>query len=138
MNSILTKRLDDFLENRKLISPLQIWFTKQARTSDHMFVLRMLIEKYTHDKNGKLYGCFIDFHKAFDRVIHTLTLYKLRTVDVSGIFYNIIKNMYVNNNLCVKMKSGFTQLFPSTIGVRPGDTLANLKSTVMTAALKLT
>ena len=123
-NTLLTKRLDNFLEQRKIISPLQIGFTKKARTSDHMFVLRTLIEKYTHDKNGKLYACFIDFHKAFDRVIHTLMLYKLRTIGVSGIVYNVIKNMYVNNNLCIKMKSGFTQFFPSTIGVRQGDTLS--------------
>ena len=123
-NTILTKRLDNFLEQKDLISPLQIGFTKKARTSDHMFVLRTLIEKYTHDKNGKLYACFIDFHKAFDRVIHILMLYKLRTVGVTGKFYNVIKNMYVNNKLCVKMKSGFTQMFPSTIGVRQGDTLS--------------
>ena len=89
-----------------------------------MFVLRTLIEKYSSGKNGKLYACFIDFHKAFDRVIHTLMLYKLRNVGVSGIFYNVIKNMYVSNNLCVKMKSGFTQLFLSTISVRQGDTLS--------------
>ena len=88
------------------ISPLQIGFTKKACTSDHMFVVR------------KLYACFIDFHKAFDRIFHTLMLYKLRIVGVSGIFYNVVKNMYVNNNLCVKMKSGFTYLFPSTLGVR--------------------
>ena len=123
-NTILTKRLDNFLEQKDLISPLQIGFTKKARTSDHMFVLRTLIEKYTHDKNGKLYACFIDFHKAFDRVIHILMLYKLRTVGVTGKFYNVIKNMYVNNKLCVKMKSGFAQMFPSTIGVRQGDTLS--------------
>ena len=71
-----------------------------------------------------MYECFIDFHKAFDRVIHTLLLYKLRNLGVSGNFYNVIKNMYVNNTLCVKMKSGFTQSFPSTIGVRRGDTLS--------------
>ena len=51
-------------------------------------------------------------------------LYKLRTVCVSGIVYNGVKNMYINNKLCVKMKSGFTHLFPSTLGVRKGDTLS--------------
>ena len=123
-NTILTKRLDNFLEEKKIITPLQIGFFKEARTSNHMFVLRTIIEKYTHEKKGKLYTCFIDFHKAFDRVIHALMLYKLRNVGVTGNFYNVIKDMYVNNKLCVKMKSGFTQLFPSTIGVRQGDTLS--------------
>ena len=32
--------------------------------------------------------------------------------------------MYANNSLSVKMKSGFTQPFPSNIGVRQGDTFS--------------
>ena len=89
-----------------------------------MFVLRTLIEKNSNGKNGTLYACFINFHKAFDRVIHTLMLYKLRCVGVLGIYYNVTKNMYVSSNLSIKMKSGFTQLFPSTIGAGQGDTLS--------------
>ena len=43
-NTILTKRLDTFLDSHKVISPMQIGFTKKTRTSDHTFVLRTLIE----------------------------------------------------------------------------------------------
>ena len=50
-NVILTKRLDNFLQDNSLINPVQIGFTKKARTADHMFVLRTLIEKYTKDKS---------------------------------------------------------------------------------------
>ena len=32
--------------------------------------------------------------------------------------------MYVDNNLSVKMRDGFTQSFMSTFGVRQGDTLS--------------
>ena len=76
-NAILTKRLDNFLQDNALINPVQIGFTKKTRTADHMFVLRTLIEKYTNDKRGKLVACFIDFRKAFDTVIHDIMLYKL-------------------------------------------------------------
>ena len=123
-NTILKRRLDKFLERHKVINPLQIRFAKKARTSDHMFVLRTLIEKYTKDRNAKLYACFIDFCKAFDRVIHPVLLYKLRKIGISGNFFSVIKDMYVNNFLNVKMKSGFTQPFASNIGVRQGDTLS--------------
>ena len=44
-NVILTKRFDNFLQDNALINR----FTKKARTDDHMFVLRTLIEKYTKD-----------------------------------------------------------------------------------------
>ena len=123
-NAILTKRLDDFLKDNALINPVQIGFTKKARTADHMFVLRTLIEKYTKDTCGKLFACFIDFRKAFDTVIHDIMLYKLLKIGISGNFYNTIKNMYRDNYLNVKMQNGFTQSFMSTIGVRQGDTLS--------------
>ena len=101
-NAILTKRLDTvFDKNDKEISPMQVGFTKKARTSDHMFVFRTLIEKYTKDYKGKLCTCFIDFRKAFDRVEHNILFYKLRQIGISRNFYNIIKDMYANNSLSV-------------------------------------
>ena len=105
--------LDDFLKDNALINPVQIGFTKKARTADHMFVLRTLIEKYTKDKCGKLFACFIDFRKAFDTVIHDIMLYKILKTGIAGNFYNVIKNMYVNNYLSVKMQDGFTHSFVS-------------------------
>ena len=88
---MLTKRFDESLERHKVINPVQKGFAKKARTSNNMFVLRTLIEKYTKDRNAKLYACFIDFHKAFDRVIHTLLLHKLRKIGSSGNFFRVIK-----------------------------------------------
>ena len=89
-----------------------------------MFVLRTLIEKYTKDYKGKLYTCFIDFWKAFERAEHNILFYNLRQIGISGNFYNIIKDTYANNSLSVKIKSDFTQSFPSNIGDRQGDTLS--------------
>ena len=123
-NVILTKRLDNFLQDNSLINPVQIGFTKKARTADHMFVLRTLIEKYTKDKSCKLFACFIDFRKAFDTVIHDIMLYKLIRIGIAGNFYNVIKDMYVGNYLSLKMHNGLTQSFLSNIGVRQGDTLS--------------
>jgi hypothetical protein len=51
-------------------NPSQIGFTKDSRPSDHMFVLKTLIDKYLHKKE-KLFACFVDFRKAFDTVAHT-------------------------------------------------------------------
>ena len=36
---------------------------KKARTSDHMFILKTIIDKYCNNKD-------VDFQKAFDTVIH--------------------------------------------------------------------
>ena len=51
-------------------------------------------------------------------------LYKLIKIGLAGNFYNVIKDMYVGNNLRVRMQSGFTHSFSSSIGICLGDTLS--------------
>ena len=51
-------------------------------------------------------------------------LYKLLKIGIAGNFYSVIRNMYKNNCLNVKMQNGFTQSFMSIIGARQGDTLS--------------
>ena len=67
---ILNSRLDKFLEDNKIIDNVQIGFTKNARTSNHMFVMKSIIDQCIDVNGGKLYSCFVDFRKAFDSVIH--------------------------------------------------------------------
>ena len=45
-NLILNHRLDNFLLENQIIHKTQIGFSKKARTSDHIFVLKCLINKY--------------------------------------------------------------------------------------------
>ena len=123
-NSVLNARLDNFLAENKVISKTQIGFQKQARTSDHMFVLRTLIEKYTHQSKARLFTCFIDFKKAFDSVLHQALFLKLQNLGVSGLFYNIIKDMYIGNELRIIIGNNLTEEFDSELGVRQGDTLS--------------
>ena len=123
-NSILNARLDNFLNENRVISKTQIGFQKQARTSDHMFVLRTLIEKYTYQSKARLFTCFIDFRKAFDSVLHQALFLKLQNLGISGLFYNIVKNMYLGNKLRIRIGNSLTEEFESELGVRQGDTLS--------------
>lgn len=49
-NTILNSRLDKFLTENNIISEYQIGFKKKSRTSDHIFVLKTLIDKYINKK----------------------------------------------------------------------------------------
>ena len=102
-NSILNTRLQNYLDSNNIINKVQIGFQPKARTSDHMFVLRTLIQKYTNNKS-KLYVCFINFSKAFDTVLHSALLYRLRQIDIKGPFYRVIKDMYMANSVCETSK----------------------------------
>ena len=121
---ILNMRLENFLYENKIIHDEQIGFTKDKRTTDHMFVLKTLVEKHTTKGSKPLYTCFVDFKGAFDSVWHTGLFYKLRKIGISDKFYSIIKNMYLKTELCVKADSALTDSFHSSIGVRQGDNLS--------------
>jgi hypothetical protein len=123
-NSILNTRLDDFLCKNKIINNCQIGFTKNARTSDHMFIIKCIIDKYCKTENGKVYACFVDFQKAFDTVIHTGIQIKLLSIGVGSKFYEIIKNMYEVSKSCVKLQNHITDYFPINLVVKQGDNLS--------------
>lgn len=123
LNSVLNMRLDSFLEKNNIISPFQIGFSKNARTADHVFVLKALVDKYFSQKK-KVYACFIDFHKAFDCVLHTAIYIKLLKANIGGLFLNLLKDMYSKSTLCVKLGNELTKFFCSSVGVRQGDVLS--------------
>ena len=109
LNIILNNRLDSFLLENSLIHESQIGFSKKACTSDHLFVLKCLIDKYINDNHKKLYVCFVDFKKAFDTVIHSGIKYKLLQNNINGMFYRIyvicIRKIIYLSNLVVNLRS---------------------------------
>jgi hypothetical protein len=122
---ILNIRLDKFCIKRQLIRNEQIGFSKGKRTSDHSFVLKTLIDKYCQQGSKRLFSCFVDFRSAFDTVRHEELFYKLLTSGKSDLLYNVIKHMYHNIDLCVKVDSQHvSESFYSHIGVRHGDNLS--------------
>ncbi|XP_063426826.1 uncharacterized protein LOC134710401 [Mytilus trossulus] len=123
-NSILNIRLDSFLEENNVINDCQIGFTRKARTSDHMFVLKCIFDKYCNTKDGRVFACFVDFHKAFDKVIHTGIRIKLLEIGVSSRFYSVIKNMYLETRSCIKIHDRIAEFFQTKLGVKQGDNLS--------------
>ena len=62
-SQLMNERLTKYINQNDLIQPNQIGFKKDYRTSDHVFVMKSLIDKYSN--NGKpLYVCFVDFKKS--------------------------------------------------------------------------
>ncbi len=123
-NDILNNRLEAFLNKHKLIKPEQIGFTRNARSADHVFILKTLIESYCQHRDGRLFCCFVDFSKAFDSVIHTGLKIKLIEMNIGTKFYNIISAMYENSKACVKIGDNLTDDFAIKLGVRQGDNLS--------------
>ena len=123
-NKILNNRLVQYLQKHNTLCKEQIGFTKGNRTSDHMFILKNLVDRHTHKGASPLFTCFVDFKRAFDTVWHDGLFYKLRQIGVSDKFYHTIKSMYVSTKLSVKIGDSSTNTFSSATGVRQGDNLS--------------
>ena len=70
-----------------------------------MFILQTLIDKYVKKLKSPLYVCFVDFRKAYNSVWRQALMFKLLSQNVSGMFFNIVKEMYINSNICVKISN---------------------------------
>ena len=100
---ILNARLEKYLEEYSIIDISQIGFKKHARTSDHMFILKSLIDKYINKSGGRLYTCFVDIRKASDTVIHPGIKVKVKETNIGGKVYDIINSLYSRKDICVKL-----------------------------------
>jgi hypothetical protein len=121
---IINNRLDKYLSDNNTLCPNQIGFRKNARTTDHLFILRTLVDKYVKHGASPLYACFVDFRKAFDSVWRQALLYKLLKYNIRGKMFNIIQDMYRNDSVCLKVDQQRTDFFPCNTGVKQGDVLS--------------
>jgi exonuclease III len=123
-NSIINARLDSYISKNEIIPDVQIAYKDKSRTSDHMFVLKTLIDKTLKKDKKQLFACFVDFKKAFDSVSHDALMYKLASVGIGGNVHTLIRNLYEKSKLSVKLGNFVSNPFPSNIGVRQGDNLS--------------
>ena len=120
--SILNHRLNDYLENNKLIVEEQNGFRKHRSCDDHIFTLATIINN--RNLIGKNTFCaFIDMSKAFDRVNRNLLFHKLLKKKRNGKLYFAIKALYTNTLSAVRINNELTNWFVTDSGVRQCDNL---------------
>ena len=119
----MNQGLQAFLTRNNIIDRAQIGFMPKSRTTDHIFTLKTLCNKYSKDKNGgKLFACFVIFKKAYDSIWHEGLFHKLITNQVNG--HNIIQSMYKNSSSAVRLGNRCTQFFLCSKGLRQGCPLS--------------
>ena len=126
LTSVLQSRILNYLESNRILSDKQTAFRPGFSTSDHLFTLRSLINKYIKVNKKKLYVCFIDFRKAFDKVWRDGLFLKLLKAGINGNIYKLIKQMYQKTRMKIKFSDGLSKAFTSNAGIRQGDGLSPL------------
>ena len=101
----------------KIIATEQAGFRAGRSTTEQIFNLRILCEKYLQHQQD-LYHVFIDFKKAFDRVWHIALLATMKKYNISTNFIRVIKKLYDKATSAVLFNSRKGDCFRTTVGVR--------------------
>ena len=109
-----------------ILKPNQLGFMPGNRTSDVHIILHNLIRKYCHKNNTQLFGCFVEFSKAFDCIPRDILLRKLINYGISRKFYDVIENIYKNDRACIKIDDKLSPEFETQKGVRQGYIMSPL------------
>ena len=91
MLKIILNRLKPQAE--KIIAEEQAGFRAGRSTTEQIFNLRILSEKYIQHQQD-LYHVFIDFKKAFDRVWHAALWTTMKKYNISTNLIQVNKNLY--------------------------------------------
>ena len=118
---ILEKRLRSKIE----IDRMQCGFMPGRGTIDAIFILRQLQEKYI-SKKKKLFFCFVDLEKAFDRVPRKLIEYALRKKGVEEKLVQAVMRLFENAKTRVRVEAELTDPFEVKVGVHQGSVLSPL------------
>ena len=111
------------LQAEKVIAEEQAGFRTGRSTTEQIFNLRILCEKYLqHQKD--LYHVFIVFKKAFDRVWHAALWTTMRQYNINANLIRMIKNLYDKATSAVTFNNSIGDWFRTSVGVRQSCVLS--------------
>ena len=105
------------------IDEMQCGFMPEKGTVDALFIARMLQESYGRKKR-KLYMCFVDLEKAFDRVPRRVIEWAMRKKGVNERLVAAVMQLYEGAKTRVRVGNGLSDAFSVGVGVHQGSVLS--------------
>ncbi|KAK3535794.1 hypothetical protein QTP70_021107 [Hemibagrus guttatus] len=94
----------------------QYGFMPRKSTTDAIFALRILMEKY-RDGQRELHCLFVDLEKAYDRVPREELWYCMRKSGVAEKYVRVVQDMYERSRAVVRCAVGQTEEFKVEVGL---------------------
>ena len=114
---VVEKVLEERLRRVVKISACQCGFMPGKGTIDAIYVVRRMMEKH-EAKGKKLYLCFVDLRKAFDRVPRSVIAWALRKSGVVEGEVRAVMRLYEGVKTRVRVGDGVAEAFDVNVGVQ--------------------
>ena len=131
---ILERIVDSLIRQLVSIDNSQFGFVPGRGTTDAIFVVRQLQEKYLA-ANKRLYMAFVDLEKAFDRVPRKVIWWELRKLGVEEWIVQLVQGKYANAQSRVHVGEGYSEEFEVKVGAHQGSVLSPLLFIIVLEAL---
>ena len=107
------------------VDDMQFGFMPGKGTTDTLFVLRRMQEEF-QKKEKKLYMCFVDLEKVFDRVHRKVMEWVLRKKSLPEVLVKAVMSLYEGSRTKVRAVSGLSEEFGVRVGVHQGSVISPL------------
>ncbi|KAK3518148.1 hypothetical protein QTP70_033243 [Hemibagrus guttatus] len=108
----------------------QYGFMPRKSTTDAIFALRILMEKY-RDGQRELHCVFVDLEKAYDRVPRGELWYCMSKSGVAEKYVRVVQDMYERSRTVVRCAVGQTEEFKVEVGLHQGSALSPFLFAIM-------
>ena len=92
--ALWAKRLANLVSEAEIISPCQKGFMPSEECSEHVFLLRPLMEDAWRN-HKPLYSIWFDLKNAFGSIPHNLLWFSMRRLGVPGEIIDIVRDIYL-------------------------------------------
>ena len=125
VTKLLLKVIQERISHKvnKEIGETQFGFKPQSGTREAIFCLNHITQKHLQN-NRKVYACFIDYAKAFDRVHHVEIINCLEKAGIDGKDIRLITNLYWHQKAAIKIQGEVSTYTNIKRGVRQGCVLS--------------
>ena len=131
---VIERVVENIIRETVNIDKMQFSFCPGRSTTDAIFILRQLQEKYLA-KHRKLYMAFVDLEKAFDEVPRKVLWWALVVVGVPEWLVKVVQAMYIGARSRTCVNSSFSEDFEVKVGVHQISVLNPLLFSIVLEAL---
>ena len=107
---IVERVLDRRIQTLVNLNEMQFGFMPGKRTVDAIFIVRRMKEEY-QKKDKKLYMCFVDMKKTFDRVPRKVMEWAMKKKSLSEVIVRAVMSLYDDAKIRVRVGSAYSEEF---------------------------